>query len=71
LGRQPELRELQPVGAERVGLHEIDPHLGVAAVDLPDQGRVGQVQLVETAVQEDAMLVQHRPHRAVAEQHLL
>jgi len=71
LRRQAELRELQPIGAKRVGLHEIDPRLGIAAVDLLDETRIAQVQLVEATVQEDSMLVQRCPHRAVAEQDLL
>ena len=71
LAGQAGLRQFQPVGAERVGLDEIDPRLDVAAVNLLDEVRVGQVQLVEAAVEEDSMLVQHRPHGAVANEDLL
>ena len=70
LAGQAELRQFQPVGAERVGLDEIDPRLDVAAVDLLDEVRIAQVQLVEAAVEEDPLLVQHRPHGAVADEDL-
>ena len=36
---------------------------------LGDEVRLRQVQLVERAVEEDALRVEHRPHRAVADEH--
>ena len=48
-------------------------HVGAGAhvrlVDLGDEIRLRQVQLVERPVQEDPLRVQHRPHRAVADEH--
>jgi GTP:adenosylcobinamide-phosphate guanylyltransferase len=71
VGRQAELRQFPPVGAEGVGFDEVGPRLHVAAVDLPDQARVAQVQLIEAAIEEHPMLIQHRPHRPVSDQDAL
>ena len=37
-------------------------------MDFGDEVGLGQVQRVEAAVDEDALRVQHRPHRAVADE---
>ena len=37
-------------------------------VHFGDEVRLGQVQLVEGSIQEDAFRVQHRPHRAVTDE---
>ena len=47
------------------------PRAHVGLVDLGDEIGLRQVQLVERAVEEDAARVQHRPHRAVADEHAL
>ena len=68
---QPERAELDAVGAERVGLDDVRAGAHVGLVHLGDQVRLRQVQLVERPVEEDALRVQHRPHRAVADEHAL
>jgi hypothetical protein len=63
--RQPVVAQLHRVGAERVGLEDLGSGLHVRLVNLLHQvGRL-QVQLVVAHVDEDALRVQHRPHRAV------
>jgi hypothetical protein len=59
--------ELEAVGAEGVGLDDLGPRLHVLVVDALHERGVGQVQLVEAAVQEDAAGVQNGPHGAVAD----
>ena len=66
-----ERSELDAVGAERVGLDDVGAGADVFLVHLGDQIRLRQVQRVEALVDEDALRVQHRPHRAVADQHAL
>ena len=39
-----------------------------SAVDLDDEVGLGEIQRVEAAVDEDALRVQHRAHRAVADE---
>ena len=58
--------ELEAVGAEGVGLDDVDARLDVLLVDGAHEGGVREVQLVEAAVHEDAAGVEHRPHGAVA-----
>jgi hypothetical protein len=36
-----------------------------------DQFRTAQVQLIKTGVHKEAMLIQHRPHRPVADDNFL
>ncbi len=69
--RQAEFRELQPVGAEGVGLDEVRSGRDIAVVDRADDLRIGQVEFVEAPVEEDPLLVQHRPHGAVADKDAL
>ena len=68
---QPERAELDPVRAERVRLDHVGPGADVGVVHLADQIRFLDVQFVERAVQENALRVQHRPHRAVADEDAL
>ena len=45
------------------------PYADVGLVDLGDEVGLGEVQLVEGAVEEDALRIEHRAHRAVADEH--
>jgi len=58
--------ELEAVGPERVGLDDLRSRLDVLLVHALDEAGVGEVQLVEAPVHEDAAGVQHRAHGAVA-----
>ena len=40
-------------------------------MDLCDQIRLGQIELVERAVHKNPARIQHRPHRAVADENTL
>jgi hypothetical protein len=66
---QAELGQLEAVGAEGVGLEDVRPGPEVGLVNLGDDVGLGQVQLVERAVEKDALAVEHRAHRAVADEH--
>ena len=66
---QAEMAQLDPVGAEGVRLDDVRPVTHVGLVDFGDQIGLGEVQLVEGPVEEDAFGVQHRAHRAVADEH--
>ena len=68
---QTEGRQLDPVRAERIRLEDVGAGLRIGLVDLCHQVGLRQVQLVERSVHEDAARVQHRPHRAVADEHAL
>ncbi len=59
--------EFEPVGPVGVGLDELRSGLDVFVVNLPDEGGGGEVEFVEAAVDEHPAVVQHGPHRAVAE----
>ena len=65
---EPERAELDAVGAERVGLDDVGAGANVFLVHLGHQIRLRDVQGVEALVDEDALRVQHRPHRAVADE---
>ena len=68
---EAERAELDAVGAERVGLDDVGAGADVLLVHLGDEIRLREVQRVEALVDEDALRVQHRPHRAVADEHAL
>ena len=68
---QAEAAQLDAVGAERVRLDDIRAGADVVLVHLGDLARLGQVQRVEAAVDEDALRIEHRPHGAVAHEHAL
>ncbi len=57
--------QARAVGAEGVGLEDLRAGLDVLLVDFLHQGGRGEVELVEAAVDEDALAVQHGPHGAV------
>ncbi len=61
--------ELDAVRAERVGLDDVRAGPHVLLVYFGDQIRLRQVQRVEALVDEDALRVQHRPHRAIANEY--
>ena len=64
--RQAEGAELHAVRAEGVRLEDVRAVPQVHLMDVCDEIRLGQIQLVERSIQEDALRVEHRPHRAVA-----
>ena len=68
---QAERAELDAVGAERVGLDDVGAGADVFLVHLGDQIRLREVQRVEALVDEDALRIEHRPHRAVADEDAL
>ena len=63
---EAERSELDAVRAERVGLDDVGARADVLLVHFSDQVRLRQVQRVEALVDEDALRIEHRPHRAVA-----
>ena len=66
---QAEVAQLDAVGAEGVGLDHVRAVADVGLVDLGDEIGLREVQLVEGAIEEDALGVEHRAHRAVADEH--
>ncbi len=66
---QPVRPELGRCGAERVGLENLGAGPDVLLVHFPHQRRLLQRQLVVADVEEEALGVQHRPHRAVEQMH--
>src|SRR4029077_7079848 len=63
--------QLDPVGAEGVGLDDVGTGADVLLVDFGDQVRLRDVERVEALVDEDALGIEHRAHRAVADEHAL
>ena len=63
--RQSMPRQTETVGAKRVGFKNLRAGLQILLVDRQNQAGVGKVQLVVTAVDEDATGVEHGPHGAV------
>ena len=68
---QAEAAQLDAVGAEGVRLDDIRPGADVVLVHLGDRLGSVEVQRIEAAVDEDALRIEHRPHRAVADEHTL
>jgi hypothetical protein len=64
---EPILRELDAVRAKAVCLDRLGTCLHVCLVDGAYEIRGPGVQLVVALIDEDALAVQHRPHRAVEE----
>jgi len=60
--------ELHPVRAERVGLDDVGSGPHVVLMHVRHDVGLRQVQRVEAPVDEDALPVQHRPHRPVTHQ---
>ena len=73
ISRQPfgqgELGQRHAIGAERVGRQHVGPGVAVVGVDLADQLRIGEAQLVEGAVGEDVVPVDFGAHGPVEDQH--
>ena len=67
LGRQAVAREAKTIRAEGIGLDDFGAGLQVILMDGKDQIRIGQVEFVVAAVDEDAAGVKHRAHGAVCE----
>ena len=62
---ESERTELDPVRAERVRLDHVCARPDVRLMDVGDEIRLGQIQLVERTIQEHTPRVQHRAHRPV------
>ena len=65
---QTEGRELDAVGAEGIRFDHVGPGPYVRLVHFSDQVGLRQVQLVERPVEKYPFRVQHRPHRAIADE---
>jgi len=65
---EPERSELDAVGTEGIGLEDGGARLHVVAMHRADPSRVREVERVETAVDEDALIVENRAHRPVADE---
>jgi len=63
---EAERSELDAVRAERVRLDDVRARADVLLMHFSNQVRLRHVERVEALVDEDALRVQHRPHRAVA-----
>ena len=68
LAREPVQRELEAIGAKGVGLDQVGAHRDVVGVDRLDEPRVVQVEDVKAGVERHPARVEHRAHRAVAEE---
>ncbi len=66
---EAEVTQLDAIGAEGVGLDHVRAVADVGLMDLGDEVGLGEVQLVEGAIEEDALGIEHRAHRAVADEH--
>ena len=73
ISRQPlgqgELGQRHPVGAEGVGRQHVGAGVAVVGVDLANELRVREAQLVERAVGEDVVPVDFGAHGPVEDQH--
>ena len=65
---EAERPELDAVRAEGVGFDDVGAGADVFLMDLGDQIGLGDVQRVEALVDEDALRIEHRPHRAVTDE---
>ena len=63
--------QLDSVRAERVGLQDVRSRPDVVLVDFRHGVGRHDVDRIEAAVDEDALCVQHRPHRAIADEHTI
>ena len=68
---EAERGELDAIGAERVGLENVGAGAEIVPVHFRHQVVLRQVQIVETAIEEDALGIEHRSHRPVADQDAL
>ena len=60
------LSQAKRIGAKSVCLYDLCPGLEIVVMDVADQVRLREVQLVVTTVDEDALGIQKRAHGAVA-----
>ena len=67
LFRQTESRQPRPRGAERIRLQNLRAGLHVFLMNLTNHVGRREIQLVETAVDEDAARVEHRPHGPIGD----
>ena len=65
---QPECAQLDSIGSKRVRLEDVRPGLRVGMMHRSHTIRIAQVEGVEGAIDEHALRVEHRPHRAVADE---
>ena len=68
---QAEAGQLQAVGAEGVGLDDLRAGAQVGLVDADHEVGIGQVQLLERTIEEDALGIQLGAHCAIANEHPL
>jgi hypothetical protein len=66
---QAEARELEPVGPEGVGLDDLRARAKVGLMDVDHQAALRQVQILEGAIEEDALGVELSAHGAIADEH--
>src|SRR6185437_1046011 len=59
------------VRAEGVGFKNLGAGVGIGAVNLLHDRRLGDVELVKAAVDEDAVGVEHGAHGAIGDEHAL
>jgi len=60
-------RQAESVRTESVGFNDFGPSLEVVVVDTPNQIGLGKVQLVVTAIDENAVRVKQRSHGSVTQ----
>ena len=68
---ETEAGQLQPVGAEGVRLDDLGARTEVRLMDADHEVGLRQVEVLERPVQEDALGIELRAHRAVADEHPL
>src|SRR5258708_35587120 len=61
------MRELEAIGAERVGFDDLRARFDVGLVDAENSFRLGGIKFVETALRAHGF-VQHRTHRAIGDE---
>ncbi len=59
------LCQLERIGAERVGLDQLGAGVGVCGVNLAHHVGCLHDEFVETGVEKDPLVVEHRSHRAI------
>src|SRR5208337_3452205 len=58
--------EAEGVASESIGFNDFCPSLQVVVVDAADEIGLREIQLIVAAIDEDAVGIEQRPHRAVA-----
>jgi hypothetical protein len=64
-----EAAEFNPIGTKRIGFDDVRACAYVLIVHLRHSAGVGEIQCVETTVDEDALGIEHRADRAVTDEH--